>query len=220
MSEYMPNLREQLRERVCRAAKEMHASKLVAVTGGNVSARLAAAEFLITPSALPYEQMRPADIVLIDAAGERLDGSLPPSSERRMHLAIYRKRPDIGGIVHTHSPYATALAVAGRRIPALLPEAVIAVGGDVPLAPYARPGTWELGETVAEYLAKRNAVLMEAHGLVAVGANVEAALETAIVVEETARIYWLALQVGTVRELDPAEVKAIIETHGPEIARE
>lgn len=220
MSEFLANTREIMRERVCAAAKEMFEIKLVAATGGNVSARLVANGILITPSGLPYPQMQPADIVLIDDAGETIDGSLPPSSERRMHLAIYRKRPDIGAIVHTHSPYATALAVASKSVPALLPESVITVGGDIPLAPYCSPGTWELGEQVAEYFAKRNSVLMEAHGLVAVGKDVEDALHTAVVAEETAKIYWMALQVGEVRELSPAEVKAIIDAHGPEIARE
>ena len=128
----------ELREEVARVARRMGDSGLVRATSGNVSARTPEGSVLITPSGLPYEELDPADIALVDLNGNLLEGPLEPSTEVPMHTGIYRRRPRVGGIVHTHAPYATALACLGLEIPAIhYMIAALSEEGRVPLAPYA-----------------------------------------------------------------------------------
>ncbi|MCG0239740.1 MAG: class II aldolase/adducin family protein [Firmicutes bacterium] len=194
-----------LREQVCAAAVRSYRSGLVRGTSGNWSARDPLTGLVaVTPSGLAYEKMTPEDIVVVNLDGEVVEGGRRPSSELPMHLVIYRRRPDVGGIAHTHSPYATALAVLERELPPVLIEMAL-VGTRVPVAPFAMPGTPEVGEAAVAALAEAQACLLARHGVVAVGRTVEEATLTAARVEEMAQIYHLAAQLGSPEPI-PAEV--------------
>ena len=190
--------------------RRLLATGLVAGTQGNVSARDADTGFIaISPSGMEYDRIEADDVPVVDLRGHPVEGHRRPSTELPTHLAIYRQRPDVGAIVHTHSPYATALAVLGWSLPPILGEAAAVLGGEVRVAPYATTGTELLGRYAVEALADRQAVLLKNHGAVAVGPDLREALHAALVLESTARIYWTARLAGPVVELPPDEVARI-----------
>jgi L-fuculose-phosphate aldolase len=176
---------------------------------GNVSRRFRDG-MLITPSGQTYASIMPADIVFVRDDGEVAPGQRTPSTEWRFHLASYRTRADIGGVVHTHSPYATALACAGKSIPAFHYMVAVAGGNDVPLVPYATFGTKELARLVAKGLRNRDACLMANHGQIAVGDTCGKALELAAEVEILAEQYFKVLCIGDPVLLDDAEMQRVL----------
>jgi len=197
------------RQQVIRIGKEIYQQGLVAGTWGNVSCRLKPDHyFLITPSGMPYESLQPEDLVVMDLEGNIVDGERKPSSEYRLHVRIYKGRPDAGAIVHVHSPWALAYAVAYQPIPVLLEESAQVLGGPVPVARYAHAGTDELAAAACEALGKESkAVLLANHGLVGLGKNLEEALLVCIIAEKTARIGLTARLLGTVNSLSPEDVQ-------------
>ncbi len=189
---------------------------LFAGTSGNLSCLdEAGTKIAITPSSYPYEKMTLDDIVIIETAGGAVvEGKRRPSSEWRMHAAIYREVPGSRGIVHIHSPYATALAAAGKAIPLVLIETLVYIGGDIPLAEFELPGTEELGAVVARTLKNRNACLMANHGAVAIGETLEQATLRATYIEDAAKIYLLALQAGGAVPIPDAALEAMRKNLG------
>ena len=183
-------MRADLRASVVEAAREMLRLGLVSGTSGNASARDGDA-VLITPAATPYERMTEDDLLAIDARGEPLDGEGVPSSEWRVHLAIYGARPDVGAIVHTHSVHATAWSFLGEPLGTGTEELEAAAGGAVLTAAYAPTGTDELATAAVDALGDRGAVLLARHGVVGVGARAAEALARCVVVERQAEIAWL-----------------------------
>ena len=198
-----------LRLAVIRTACDMNALGINRGKSGNVSARIDGG-FLVTPSALPYEQTAPDDIVAVDRDGEAR-GRRAPSSEWRFHRDIYAARPEVMAIVHTHSPFATTLACLDRGIPAFHYMIAVAGGSDIRCAPYATFGTQELSDHALRALEGRNACLLAHHGLIAVGTSLEQALALAVEVEALAEMYWRALQVGEPRSLDEREMREVLE---------
>ena len=191
------------------AAQEMAALGLVTGTSGNVSMRLGGDELLaVTPSSVPYGELTAASIVVADFDVEPVEGELPPSSETLLHVAVYRARPDVGAVIHTHSVYTSVAAVAGLEIPPIIDEMVIAVGGAIKVSAYAFPGSEELANGVCEALGPRNAALIKSHGAVGVGRDLREALSVCALVERVAQIFLLARMLGTVDELPPNVVKA------------
>src|SRR5690606_5171568 len=182
-----------LRREIIVAARSFTARGLGVGTAGNLSVRVAEG-FLITPSGVPYDSLQPSDIVLLDPRGTVVSGSLAPSSEWRFHRDIYAKRPEAGAVVHVHSPYATAIACTRRDIPAFHYMVAVAGGDSIRCAAYATYGTGELSRNALRALAGRRACLLANHGLIALGADLRAALALAEEVEELARQYWLASQ--------------------------
>jgi L-fuculose-phosphate aldolase len=188
----------------------LDAAGMVPNKSGNVSCRNGGG-FAITPAGTPYRELQPGDIVQL-----ALDGAAPgsvqrPSSEWRMHAAIYRARPDVTAIVHTHSPRATALACAGRGIPAFHYMIALA-GGDVRCTPYATFGTPELAESAVQGLEGRRACLLGNHGVMAVGASLQRALAVAVEVENMAGEYLALLAAGLQPNLlDAAEIRNVVE---------
>lgn len=194
--------------------RRMSAEGLVVGTAGNVSARDPATGLIaITPSGMSYEVVEAADIVLLDPHGHLAEGIRRPSTEFPMHLAIYASLAGAGGIVHTHSPCATAFALAGKPIRLAMAEGAAVLGSVVPVAPYATTGTAELGEIVAREIRAARVVLLANHGVVAVAETIEDALVRARVVEEVARIQLYAEALGGAVPLAPDEVERIREAH-------
>ena len=200
---------DDVRAAIVEACRRLEAGGLVAGSSGNVSVRLPAAGdrelFAITPSGVPYRILRPEQVVVIDAQGQLAEGDGRPSSERLAHLTAYRARPDVGAVIHTHSVYASALALAGQELPPVIDEQVVALGGPVRVAEYGIPATQELADKAVEALGLRQAVLLRNHGALGVGRDLEEALAVVEMLERSARIYLLARLLGDVQTL-PANV--------------
>lgn len=216
----MKEVVERAREQVAKVAALMASSGLVTGTWGNLSLRLPAEEDLvvITPSGVPYDTIRERDMVVLNLAGELIEGVRRPSTEYRLHLGIYRFRDDIGAVMHTHSVYATALAVAGVPLPPILEDLVQVVGGGVPVARYARAGTEELARAAIDSLGRGNAVLLANHGVVGVGRDLEECFRVCQVVERAAQIFIMAQTIGRPAVLPPGEIAELrrfyIEEYG------
>jgi L-fuculose-phosphate aldolase len=191
-------------------AQALDAAGLVPNKSGNVSCR-SSDGFLITPAGVPYRELVPADIVEVSPAGSVAAEARRPSSEWRMHAAIYAGRPDATAIVHTHSPKATALACAGRGIPPFHYMIALA-GGDIRCMPYATFGTTELAATAVQGLDGRRATLLANHGVIAIGGSLGEAHAVALEVENLAGQYLALLAAGLEpRVLDGAELQRVIE---------
>lgn len=198
----------ELRQEVARVAKQLIESGLVTGTSGNVSARTPEGDVLMTPSGIDYEELEPGDVVLVDANGEILEGSLGPSTETPMHTGIYRARADVGAVVHTHSIYATTLACLGWTIPPVhYMLTTLSEDGRIPLALYTTYGTEELANYAADALGEsRNACLLQNHGTITVGSGPEEAFSRTVVLEEMAEIYYRTRAVGEPVLLTPEQV--------------
>jgi L-ribulose-5-phosphate 4-epimerase len=205
---------EKLREELYQLHLELPRNNLVTWTGGNVSALDRATGYVvIKPSGVRYEELHPEDMVVLDLSRgvvveDPLQGKRPlkPSSDAASHLYIYRHRPDVGGIVHTHSPYATAFAALGRSIPVYLTAMADEFGGPIPCGGFALIGGEEIGRVVVESIGDSAAVLLKNHGVFTVGPTAEAAVKAAVMVEDVARTVWIALQLGQPEEIAPADV--------------
>jgi len=199
------------RQAVVDTGVEMLEQGLTKGTGGNVSGRVGDDYVAVSPSGIPYEEIEPADVPLVDLDASVVDGDLEPSAETPMHTAVYRQRDDVGGIIHTHSPYASTFASLSEPIEAS--HYLIAYAGDeVPVAPYETYGTEELGAVAAETLGEAyNACLLENHGVLTVGETIEGAFETALMVEYCARIHYQARSIGEPTVLPDDEVDRLVD---------
>jgi L-fuculose-phosphate aldolase len=198
---------EDTRRAVIESSLKMLHSSLVVGTWGNISARVPGEDlFAITPSGMDYENICPEDIVVLDFNGDVVDGYKKPSIEYNLHLAIYKAREDVNAIVHTHSEYCTAMAIARRPIPGAAEDCVQIVGGDVRVSEYRLPGTLELGVAVVEALKDRNAAILANHGCVAVAKDLSEAMKVAAVVEKSAKATIFAQLLGGVVELPKEDI--------------
>jgi L-ribulose-5-phosphate 4-epimerase len=198
---------DDLRLRVHRQNLELPRNGLVAWTSGNASGRdPESRRIVIKPSGVSYEELRPEDLVVLDEVGSVVEGSLRPSSDTLSHLVIYREMPAVHGIVHTHSTFATAFAAVGRPIPPCLTAIADEFGGAIPCGGYAPVGWEEIGLAVVGGIGSSPAILLRNHGVFAVGPSVEAAVKTAVMVEDAARTVFHALQLGTPIELSSDEI--------------
>jgi L-fuculose-phosphate aldolase len=187
------------RAAVLAAARGMLERGLTSGTSGNVSARLDGETLVITPSGLPYQDMGPADLVVITMAGKPVTqgaGGLAPSSEHQLHTACYQAFPEIGAVLHSHPPWASMFAAAREPVPAVIDEAVIFLGGEIPVAPYAISGSAGVGANAVAMLAARASALLASHGLVTVAATPAQALHRAVVSEHCAQVAWGARALG------------------------
>ena len=170
---------------------------LVAWTSGNVSMRDPETGYVaIKASGVKFPDLTPESMVVVDLEGTVVDGDLSPSSDTASHLVIYRHRPEINGVVHTHSNYATAFAALGRPIPVYLTAQADEFGGPIPCGGFALIGGEQIGEIVVEAIGESKAVLLKNHGVFTIGTTGEKALKAAVMVEDIARTAWLALQIG------------------------
>lgn len=198
---------EQLKTELVALHLELPRYNLVVWTGGNVSARDPDTGLVvIKPSGVRYEDLRPEQMVVVDLEGKIIEGDLKPSSDVASHLYIYRHRPDVGGVVHTHSPYATAFAAVGRPIPVVLTAIADEFGGPIPCGGFALIGDESIGKVVVESIGDSSAVLLKNHGVFTIGKTALAAVKAAVMTEDNARTVWLALQLGVPDELPADDV--------------
>ena len=200
---------ESEKREVLEAACRLAAKGLVTGAAGNVSMRFSDPDgrglIAITPSGKPYDSLAVDDIVVVDFAGERVEGELRASSETAMHVAVYQARKKVNAIMHSHPVFCSVVAVAGLEIPPLIDEQVAYIGGEIKVATYALPGSRELAENAVSALGPRNAVILANHGALSVGRDLREALMVSELLERTAQIYVSVLSLGRVNPL-PAEV--------------
>jgi L-ribulose-5-phosphate 4-epimerase len=198
---------ERLKHELVALHLELPRHELVVWTSGNVSARDPETGLVvIKPSGVRYEDLRAEQMVVVDLEGKVVEGDLKPSSDTASHLYIYRYRPDVGGVVHTHSPYATAFAAVGRPIPVVLTAIADEFGGPIPCGDFALIGDEAIGKVVIDSIGASPAVLLKNHGVFTIGKTAEAAVKAAIMTEDNAHTVWLALQLGTPDEIRPEDV--------------
>jgi L-ribulose-5-phosphate 4-epimerase len=200
---------KKLREEVWRANMALSANHLVTWTSGNVSGRDAESGLVvIKPSGILFEDLTPENMAIVDLDGNIIEATHGPSTDTASHLYIYRHRPDVNGVTHTHSNYATAFAAAGKPIPVCLTAVADEFGGPVPCGDYIRIGDQRIGEEILRSIGNSPAVLMKQHGVFTIGATVQKALKAAIMVEDIAKTIWLAMQIGSVESLPEDEIAA------------
>ncbi|MBK7092813.1 MAG: class II aldolase/adducin family protein [bacterium] len=190
------------REAICEIGKLLYSKGLIAGMEGNISCRLSSGEILITPAGVCKGYLKPQQIALIRSDNKNGNGSPAPSSEYRIHLTAYKLRKDINAVVHAHPSYATAFAIAGMDIEGeVLPE-FVATFGEIPLVPYAEPGSVELAETFGSYLSSNHTYLLERHGLVSLADDLWKAFYRLEMAEHCAKSLYLAEQLWTLRDLN------------------
>jgi L-ribulose-5-phosphate 4-epimerase len=190
---------EQLREAVCGLHAELVRYNLVAWTAGNVSGRVPGEDlFVIKPSGVSYDDLTPASMVVCDLEGNVVEGAHAPSSDTAAHAYVYRHMPEVGGVVHTHSTYASAWAARGESIPCVLTAMADEFGGEIPIGPFALIGGDDIGKGIVKVLSghRSPAVLMQNHGVFTIGASAKAAVKAAVMCEDVARTVHVSRQLG------------------------
>ena len=199
---------EEIRNELVQLHRILPQSNLVTWTSGNISIRdKESGLVVIKPSGIYYEDLSPEHFVILDANGKIIEGSLKPSSDTASHLYIYRHRPDIFGVVHTHSPYATAFAAIGKPIPVYLTAQADEFGGPIPCAGFGLIGGEDIGKLVVENIGSSVACLLKNHGVFTISPSGKGAVKAAVMVEDVARTIFFAKQIGQPDEI-PAEAVA------------
>ena len=199
------------REEIIRFGRLLHQTGLVAATDGNLSVRLGDGTILCTPTLMSKGLMEPDDLVIVDPDGHKLHGKRNVSSEIAMHLLIYRRRRDVGAVVHAHPPTATGFAAAGMALDRALCAELIVTLGSVPLASYETPGTPELAEALAPLVADHDAILMANHGVVTYGVDLLNAYMNMETVEHFAKIALVTHLLGKQQTLSDQHVDKLRE---------
>ncbi|MFD2767463.1 L-ribulose-5-phosphate 4-epimerase [Micromonospora eburnea] len=210
-----PQIRR-LRESITRLHRELTRYRLVAWTAGNVSARVPGHDLMvIKPSGVDYDDLAPENMVVCDLDGLVVEGDLAPSSDTAAHAYVYRAMPEVGGVVHTHSTYATAWAACGEPIPCHLTAQADEFGGEIPVGPFALIGGDDIGKGIVETLAghRSPAVLMRNHGVFTIGRDARAAVKAAVMCEDIARTAHLARTLGTPLPIAAADVDALYDRY-------
>ncbi|MBI3748337.1 MAG: L-ribulose-5-phosphate 4-epimerase [Chloroflexi bacterium] len=189
---------EAIRRELVDLHDELPRNGLVVWTGGNISARDPETNLVaIKPSGVRYGELTPERMVVVDLDGRVVEGDLKPSSDTSSHLYVYRHRPDVNGVVHTHSRYATAFAAVGRSIPVHLTAQADEFGCEIPCAGFAVIGDYSIGRLVVEGIGDSTAILLKSHGVFTIGGSARAAVKSAVMVEDIAATVFIALQLGT-----------------------
>ena len=206
----------ELRREVCALHAQLTKYQLVIWTAGNVSARVPGHDLMvIKPSGVDYDALTPDDMVVCDLDGNLVDGHFAPSSDTAAHAYVYRHMPEVGGVVHTHSTYATAWAARGEPIPCVLTMIADEFGGDIPIGPFALIGDDSIGRGIVEALrgSRSPAVLMRNHGPFTVGPNARSAVKAAVMVEDVARTVHIGQQLGALDRIDGQDITALFDRY-------
>ncbi len=205
---------DQVLSDVIHVGKRMYDRGYVASNDGNLSVRLSEDRLLITMTGVSKGFLDPDKFVVVDYDGAVISGSHEPSSEMKMHLMVYRERPDVHAVAHAHPPASTGFSVAGVNLPDnLLPEVIVSLG-HVPIAPYGTPGTMELVESLREYVREYDAVLLENHGALTLGPDIVAAYHKMETMEHCARITLVARMLGQVNTIGEENVDKLRRMYG------
>lgn len=198
----------QLQEKIIQIGNDLIAQGLTEGTGGNISGRLPGADWIyISPSGIPYAEIKPEDLVKIDLKGEIIGGTRKPSIEYNLHLKVFQNRPEVNGVIHTHSTYASAWATLHREIPPILDSMVASFGGPLRVAKYATMGSMELAENVNEILKMDNGALLANHGAIAVGTDLDQAMRRCHLIEKVSQIMLFASCAGTPVAISEENIK-------------
>jgi L-ribulose-5-phosphate 4-epimerase len=203
---------ERLREQVCDLHAELVRYGLVAWTAGNVSGRVPGEDlFVIKPSGVDYDDLTPQNMIVCDLDGNRVEPGLRPSSDTAAHAYVYRHMPHVGGVVHTHSTYASAWAARHEAVPCALTAMADEFGGEIPLGPFARIGDESIGQGIVATLDghRSPAVIMANHGVFAIGPDPRAAVKAAVMCEDVARTTHIARQLGELVPIPQSDVDAL-----------
>ncbi|WP_061291360.1 L-ribulose-5-phosphate 4-epimerase [Herbidospora cretacea] len=205
-----------MRKTVCALHSELVRYGLVAWTAGNVSGRVPGEDlFVIKPSGLSYDDLTPESMVVCDLDGNLVEGDHSPSSDTAAHAYIYRHMPEVGGVVHTHSTYASAWAARGESIPCVLTAMADEFGGEIPIGPFALIGGDDIGRGLVDTLKghRSPAVLMRNHGVFTIGATPKAAVKAAVMCEDVARTVHIARQLGDVVPIEDKHIDALYDRY-------
>ncbi len=201
----------QIKEDICEVGRRIYQNGYVAANDGNITARIGEDEVLTTPTGVSKGFMTPQMIIKVNLKGEVLSGDWKPSSELKMHLRVYRERPDVRSVIHAHPPTATGFAVAGIPLDkCVLPEVIIALGS-IPIAQYGTPSTEEIPDAVMEYLTDCDAVLLANHGALTVGTDLFNAYFKMETMEHFAKISLVARQLGQELEIPKPQVEKLYQ---------
>lgn len=204
-------LLENLRYEICELHQALQKNNLVVWTSGNISGRDPESGLVvIKPSGVLYPDLTPENMIVVDLDGKIIAGDLKPSSDTATHLYIYRNRADVYGIVHTHSPFATAFAAVGKPIPPVLTAICDEFGGEIPLGGFAPIGNEAIGMEVIRSIGKSSAIIMQNHGVFTIGKTAKSAVKSAVMVENAAQTVFYALQLG---DLIPIPDKMVDQLH-------
>jgi L-ribulose-5-phosphate 4-epimerase len=216
MTRYATTAIDALREQVAALHGELPRNELVVWTSGNVSARVPGHDLLvIKPSGVAYDAITPATMVVCDLDGRLVDGDFAPSSDTAAHAYVYKHMPEVGGVVHTHSTYATAWAARGEAIPCVLTMIADEFGGAIPVGPFALIGDDSIGRGIVETLdgARSPAVLMQNHGVFTVGRTARDAVKAAVMCEDAARTVHMARQLGTPLPIEQRDIDSLYDRY-------
>ena len=201
----------EIKKEICEVGHKIYDKGFVAANDGNISVKVNDHEFYCTPTGVSKGALTPDMIIKVDENGNKLEGKLNPSSEIKMHMRVYRERPDVNAVVHAHPPIATAFTVAGIELDQyILPEAVLTIG-DVPTCKYGTPSTMEIPDSLAPYIQDHDAFLLENHGALTVGCNLTKAFFIMEEVEFNAKICKYAMELGAVHEIPNDQLKKLME---------
>lgn len=201
---------ETIKTEVCRLNCELPKNNLVVWTGGNVSVRDPETGYVvIKPSGVKFDDLTPENMVVVDSRGEKVEGEFNASSDTASHLYIYRHMPEVNGVVHTHSNWATAFAALGKPIPPVLTGIGDEFGGPIPCGGFALIGGEEIGKIVVETIGTSPACLLKNHGVFTVGPTGDKALKAAVMVEDSAKTVWIALQMGVPEEISEEDLEKL-----------
>ncbi|MBY8881308.1 L-ribulose-5-phosphate 4-epimerase [Actinacidiphila acidipaludis] len=205
-----------LRREVCELHQDLVRYQLVVWTAGNVSARVPdAGLFVIKPSGVDYDRLTPEAMIVCDLDGEVVDGELSPSSDTAAHAYVYRHLPDVGGVVHTHSTYASAWAARGEPVPCVLTAMADEFGAEIPVGPFALIGDDSIGRGIVDTLKghRSPAVLMKSHGVFTIGRDARAAVKAAVMCEDVARTVHISRQLGEPQPIDRSAVDRLYDRY-------
>ncbi|HEY3924578.1 MAG TPA: L-ribulose-5-phosphate 4-epimerase [Acidothermaceae bacterium] len=206
----------EIRASVAQLHAELLRWGLVVWTAGNVSARVPGEElFVIKPSGVSYDELTPDSMIVCDLDGNVVDGAYSPSSDTAAHAYVYRAMPDVGGVVHTHSTYATAWAARGEAIPCVLTAMADEFGGEIPVGPFALIGSDDIGRGIVDTLRahRSRAILMQNHGVFTIGPDATAAVKAAVMCEDAARTVHLARALGEPLKIEPADIDRLYDRY-------